>query len=35
MRPNRAPSGKHWFGTDSLGRDIFARESGRQAAYRC
>ena len=22
---NQAPSGKHWFGTDSLGRDIFAR----------
>jgi ABC-type dipeptide/oligopeptide/nickel transport system permease subunit len=22
---NLAPSGKHWFGTDSLGRDLFAR----------
>ena len=22
---NQAPSGKHWFGTDALGRDIFAR----------
>lgn len=25
MNTNKAPSGKHWFGTDDLGRDMFAR----------